>query len=187
MTTLKDKLKEFREKDWKALEDYSSAGIALSKIENFWTTAIQEALESLQGEEKSLEGRSMLNRCQFFKIINMKLTKQQALEKIEELKKYVADEEAKEGKKVGSVIINSIFGNLRFQSTKSTIKEAVEEAVESGANLNNADLSGANLSGANLRGAEMQNVKFYGKGGTKELIRSQLPDFLAALGFKIID
>jgi uncharacterized protein YjbI with pentapeptide repeats len=160
-----------------------------------------------------------------------KLTKQQALEKIEELKKYVQEEDKKEEKTVG-IAINSILGSLRFQSTKTTIKEAVIEAVKSGADLSgadlndadlsnadlsnaylsdadlsgadlngadlsgaylrgaylsNADLSDADLRGANLRGAEMQNVRFYGKGGTKELKRSQLPDFLAALGFIIVD
>src|ERR1035437_1378301 len=55
------------------------------------------------------------------------------------------------------------------------------------ANLRDANLRGADLSDANLRDAEMQNVKFYGRGGTKELRKSQLPDFLGALGFIIVD
>ncbi|MFA5753633.1 MAG: pentapeptide repeat-containing protein [Bacteroidales bacterium] len=54
-----------------------------------------------------------------------------------------------------------------------------------GANLYGANLREANLYGANLRGAELCNAKFYGKGGTKKLKKSQLPDFLAALGFVI--
>ena len=131
----------------------------------------------------------------------MKLTKQQALDKIEELKKYVQDEEQKEEKKVG-IAINSIFGSLRFQSTKTTIKKAVVEAIESSADLRGADLRGTNLRGADLcdadlcdanlrsadlRGAELCRAKFYGKGGTKPLKKSQLPDFLAALGFIIED
>ena len=63
------------------------------------------------------------------------------------------------------------------------------------ANLRGADLRGAGLYGVNLRradlygadlhGAELCNAKFYGKGGTKKLKKSQLPDFLAALGFVI--
>ena len=54
-----------------------------------------------------------------------------------------------------------------------------------GADLYRADLYGADLYGANLYGAELCNAKFYGKGGTKKLKKSQLPDFLAALGFVI--
>ena len=57
----------------------------------------------------------------------------------------------------------------------------------SGADLSDANLIGANLSDANLSGAELNSAKFYGKGGTKELKKSQLPDFLAALGFKILE
>jgi uncharacterized protein YjbI with pentapeptide repeats len=128
-----------------------------------------------------------------------KITKEEALKKIEELKAYVAKEETKSEVKLE---IKSWSGRICFSSTKSTIKEAVIEAVVSDANLSGADLSGANLSdanlsdanlrgadlrGANLSGAEMQNVKFYGKGGTKSLKRSQLPEFLAALGFIIKD
>ena len=60
-------------------------------------------------------------------------------------------------------------------------------AYLSGANLSGADLRGANLSGADLRGAELQNAKFYGRGGIQSLKRSQLPDFLGALGFVIED
>ena len=59
-----------------------------------------------------------------------------------------------------------------------------------GANLRGADLYGANLRGADLYGAdlygaELCDAKFCGKGGTKKLKKSQLPDFLAALGFVI--
>jgi uncharacterized protein YjbI with pentapeptide repeats len=54
-----------------------------------------------------------------------------------------------------------------------------------GADLYGADLYGAALYGADLHGAELCNAKFYGKGGTKKLKKSQLPDFLAALGFVI--
>jgi uncharacterized protein YjbI with pentapeptide repeats len=55
------------------------------------------------------------------------------------------------------------------------------------ANLCGANLSRANLSEADLCDAELCNAKFYGKGGQKELKKSQLPDFLTALGFKIVD
>ena len=101
--------------------------------------------------------------------------------------------------KVVGIAINSRFGGIKFQSTKTTFKEAVVEgkanlycanlrgANLNGANLRDADLSDANLRDANLSGAEMQNVKFYGRGGTKPLKRSQLPSFLSALGFIIED
>ena len=136
-------------------------------------------------------------------------------------------------------IKNRFTDAVIFQSTKTTLIEAVEEgrAYLSRANLSGADLYGADLSGANLRGAnlreadlsganlsgaylreadlreanlygadlsgadlygadlneadlskadlreaEMQNVKFYGKGGTTKIKKSQLEDFLKALG-----
>ena len=171
-----------------------------------------------------------------FAIINLKenkmkkLTKEEALAKIEELKKYVDETDKKEAKTVG-IAIMSRWGGVTYQSTKTTLGEAVIEAVSSGASLSFADLSGAdligadlrdaNLSGANLIGAnlsgadlsdaslsfanlsgadlrdaslidanlsdaELNCAKFYGRGGTKPLKRSQLPDFLGALGF-IID
>ena len=48
--------------------------------------------------------------------------------------------------------IKSVFGNVLFEYEKenNTIKDALIEAVKSGANL-----SGANLSGADLRGAKL--------------------------------
>ena len=136
----------------------------------------------------------------------MKITKKQVFENLEE----VENEE-----KVAIKIKNRFNGSVIYESSKNTYKEAVVDAVASGAklrgadlrgadlseadlsdaNLSEADLSGAdlieailggaNLSGANLRGAEMHNAKFYGRGGTITLKRAQLPDFLAALGFVI--
>ena len=152
--------------------------------------------------------------------MSKRLTKEEALAKIEELKKFVADADVKETKKVG-IKINHWNGiSVVYESTKETLREAVIEAVESdadlrgadlrdadlrGADLSDADLSDADLSGADLsdailrgadlsgadlrgailRGAELNFAKFYGRGGTKPLKRSQLPDFLAALGFVI--
>jgi uncharacterized protein YjbI with pentapeptide repeats len=134
------------------------------------------------------------------------MNKQQALEKIEELKKYVSECEQKEVKKVKIQIKNRFTGSIIFESEKETIKEAVIEAKNSGANLRGADLRvtnlrgadlrGADLSGANLRvtnlrgadlsGAELNSAKFYGKTSfPKTLTKKQLPDFLGALGFKI--
>ena len=134
------------------------------------------------------------------------MTKEQALDKIEELKKYVGEIDNKKEEKVVCIAIkNRWTGSIIFQSTKTTFKDAVAERLASdadlsdadlsnanlcGADLSNANLCGANLSnanlcGANLCGAELNYAKFYGRGGTKPLKRSQLPSFLGALGFVI--
>jgi len=164
------------------------------------------------------------------------MNKQDVLDNLDEVKKYVSeieeDKNKKETNKPNIQIKNRWTGEIIFESEKTTWKEVVEEAKNNGAdlsgadlrganlrgadlceaNLRGADLSGANLSGAdlsgadlrganlrganlcganlcgaNLRGAELCNAKFYGKGGQKELKKSQLPDFLAALGFKIVE
>jgi uncharacterized protein YjbI with pentapeptide repeats len=124
-----------------------------------------------------------------------KITKEQVLENLEECKKFVNELESdKKEEKVVGIAINSRFGGVKFQSTKTTFKEAV---IEGKANLRGADLCGADLCGANLcdadlrgadlRGAELNSAKFWGKGGTKKLTKKQLPDFLNALGFQVID
>ena len=133
----------------------------------------------------------------------MSITKKEVLENIEQVKKNIEESE-KESKteKVVGIEIRSIFGNVIFRSTKTTLVEAIRDAYLSEANLREADLSGSDLSeadlseadlsgakllGANLREAELMSAKFYGKGGTKQLKKSQLPDFLGALGFVIVD
>ena len=132
----------------------------------------------------------------------MKLTKEEALKKIDELKKYVSSSETKEK---GYIILNRYDDSRIYVSTKDNVRDAVIEAVASdtnlsGANLSEANLSEANLRGANLRGAnlrganfrkaylsgtELQNAKFYGKGGTSKLKGNQVEDFLNALGFQV--
>ena len=112
-------------------------------------------------------------------------------------------------------IKNRWTGYTIFQSTKTTLKEAVEEAVENGAdlrganlretNLCDADLSGTDLSGADLRhadlsgtnlfgtdlseadlcGADLHYVKFYGRGGTTRIGKSQVEDLLKAQGISV--
>ena len=104
----------------------------------------------------------------------MSMTKQEALDKIEDLKKYVDEVDTKKEEKViGLAIKNRITGDIIFQSTKTTYKEAIEEKGD------------ANLRGANLCGAELNRAKFYGKGGHKKLTKKQVPAFLTALGFDI--
>ena len=137
----------------------------------------------------------------------MKMTKEEALQKIEELTKYV-DEKDVEVK--GCVIRSRIDESEIYVSECDNLRDAVVEAVENkanlrgadlrGANLHGADLCGANLRGANLRGtdlreaelrganlcgAELQNAKFYGRGGTSKLKKNQVTDFLNALGFQV--
>ena len=151
------------------------------------------------------------------------MTKEEALAKIEELKKFLDEVDTKkEEKVVGIAIKNRWTGDIIFKSTKTTLKDAVIQRLASSANLRDADLSDANLSGAHLIGAhlrdtnlsdadlsdadlrranlivadligadlsdaELNSAKFYGRGGTKELTKAQLPAFLGALGFIIVD
>ncbi len=74
--------------------------------------------------------------------------------------------EQKEVQKV-KIQIKNCSGALLFESEKTTIKEAVVEAVEKKANLSEADLIGADLSranlyGANLIGANLSRANLYG-------------------------
>ena len=93
-----------------------------------------------------------------------KLTKEQALEKIEQLKKYVSEKEQEETK--GFVIKNWRNDSEIYVSKADNVREAVIEAVEnvanlSGANLCEANLREANLSGADLRGADLRGADLY--------------------------
>ena len=134
----------------------------------------------------------------------MALTKKEVLENLEQVKGYINEIENKKEEKVVGIAIMSRFGGVKFQSTKTTFKEAAVEGKADlrdadlsdadlhganlhGANLSDADLRDADLSDADLSGAELCSTKFYGRGGTKHLKRSQLPDFLGALGFVIED
>ena len=140
----------------------------------------------------------------------MKLTKDEALAKIEELKKYVEAEDK-------FVTLFSTFGCVLYESSATSQRGAVIEALSfdfslqnvnlsgldlSGLNLSGLDLSGAslrgvsligtNLRGVDLRGAdlyqtELQNAQFCGKGGTQKLNRDQVDTFLLALGFVVVE
>jgi len=144
----------------------------------------------------------------------MKITKEDVINNLEEVKKYIQEEEnKKEEKVVGIAIKNRFTGEIIFQSTKTTYKEAIEEKGDanlrdadlsgvdlsgvdlsgvdlcdadlSGSNLSSANLSGANLRSANLSGAELNNTKFYGRGGNIVIKKANLEGFLGALGFKL--
>lgn len=103
-----------------------------------------------------------------------------------------ADSVKAETKKVVIEVKNRFTGAVKFTSEKTTIKEACVDnkanlngANLCGANLNGADLCGANLRGADLCGAELMNAKFYGKGGTTKITKSQVDDFFRALGIVV--
>ena len=124
----------------------------------------------------------------------MSIKKEDVLNNLEDVKKYILEAETKKEEKVIGVEIKSRWtGSIIFKSTKTIYKEALEEANLSGANisgteLSEADLSRADLSEAELRGADLQNAKFYGKTAyPKTLTTKQLPEFLGALGFIIKD
>jgi hypothetical protein len=138
-----------------------------------------------------------------------KITKEDVLNDLENVKKYIqeAEQKTEEKKKVVIEIKNRFTGEVKFTSEKTTIKEACvdNKANLSEANLRGADLSGAdlyganlseanlseanlseaNLSGANLSGAELQNAKFYGKGGSTKIKKNQVDDFFKALGIVV--
>ena len=64
-----------------------------------------------------------------------------------------------------------------YESKKETVREMVVEAVSKDANLRDADLGNANLGGADLF-----QTKFYGRGGTTKIKKSQVEAFHVALG-----
>ena len=58
--------------------------------------------------------------------------------------------------------IKNINGEIIFKADKDNIKDTVEDAVKSGANLYGADLYGADLKDADLRGANLYGANLYG-------------------------
>ena len=97
----------------------------------------------------------------------MSIKKEDVLNNLEEVKKYILEaEQKKEEKVIGIALKNRWTGDIIFRSTKTVLKDAVEEAVKSGVdlswvNLGGADLSGVDLSGANLNGADLHGCLYY--------------------------
>ena len=58
--------------------------------------------------------------------------------------------------------IVSITGKLLYNSEKESIKDAIVDALESGAFLKGANLKGTNLEGANLKGANLKGANLEG-------------------------
>ena len=77
------------------------------------------------------------------------------------IKEQIESENLKEKKEVG-LEIKTYLETVLFKSSKTTIKEAVEEAVSKYASLIGADLIGADLSGANLTGADLRDANLTG-------------------------
>jgi uncharacterized protein YjbI with pentapeptide repeats len=90
------------------------------------------------------------------------ITKEDVLNNLEQVKKYISDaENKKEEKVIGITIRNRFTGSIIFQSTKTTYKEAIIEKGDadlSNANLRNANLSDADLSDADLSDADLSNA-----------------------------
>ena len=61
-----------------------------------------------------------------------------------------------------NIQIKTLGGTVRFEGDFSSLAEAVEAAVESGADLSGAKLSGANLSGASLSRADLSGADLSG-------------------------
>jgi len=68
--------------------------------------------------------------------------------------------QVEEKEKKGIEIFN-ISRDIIYTSTKDTLKEAVEEAVNEGANLRGANLEGADLKGADLEGANLKGANLW--------------------------
>src|SRR3990167_2697874 len=87
----------------------------------------------------------------------MAISKEDVLNNLETVKKYIQEAENKKEEKVlGIAIKNRFTGEIIFQSSKTTYKEAIQEKGD--ANLSDANLSGANLSDANLSGANLSDA-----------------------------
>ena len=96
----------------------------------------------------------------------MKITKQQVLDNLDTVKEYISEaENKKEEKTIGIAIKNRFTGEIIFQSTKTTYREAIIEKGDAdlcGANLRGADLRDADLYNANLRDADLYNANLCG-------------------------
>ena len=79
-------------------------------------------------------------------------------------------------------IKHSYTSNIIFSGEYESIKECVEDANLSGANLEGANLSGANLSGANLSninlsGANLSNINLSGAVLEDAVLRDAIIDY----------
>ena len=83
---------------------------------------------------------------------------------IDKLKDQILAEEKsiKEKKEIKLEIKNRWTGDVVFSSTKTTMREAVEEAVKEHANLEGANLKHANLEHADLKHADLKHADLKG-------------------------
>ena len=74
-----------------------------------------------------------------------KITKKFVEENLEEIKKFIPQEQVQK-EEIGIIIKNRWTGSIIFESSKTTWREAIEEA-KNDINLTGADLTGADLTG----------------------------------------
>ena len=87
------------------------------------------------------------------------MNKEDVLQNLEQVKNWIKEsEEPKEVKKTYLEIKNRWTGSVIWKSEKTTMREAVEEAVKAKADLSYADLTNANLSKADLSEANLTNA-----------------------------
>jgi uncharacterized protein YjbI with pentapeptide repeats len=92
----------------------------------------------------------------------VKLTKDEVLENIDEVRKYVEEIDLKKDVKKVGFTIKTNLGSVIFESEKTSCGEAVLDAIESGADLSDANLSYTDLRGANLSGADLSYTNLRG-------------------------
>lgn len=78
-------------------------------------------------------------------------------EQFDKVKKVLAGAETKEKPKAKTVIYK-IDGSVLYESDKATVKEALVEAVDKGADLRDVDLVGADLRGVDLEDADLKDA-----------------------------
>ena len=100
----------------------------------------------------------------------------------DETYKLIKEQVENDKKETKLEIKNRFTGEVIFTSRKTTYKEAVEEAVEKKVNLQFANLEYANLEYANLEYVDLYHTKLCGRGGETRINKSQINDFLEALG-----
>jgi hypothetical protein len=89
-----------------------------------------------------------------------KLNKEDVLNNLEEVKKYIQEAENKKEEVVKGLEIKSRWtGEIKFTSSKTTYKEVCEDNK---ADLREADLCEADLREADLYGADLREANLYG-------------------------
>ena len=75
-------------------------------------------------------------------------------------------------------IKNRLDGKVLFSAGGKTLRDVVQQAVQSGADLGGADLRGANLRDANLRGANLRGANLSDADGKNLTLVGSRPVFM---------